>query len=107
MVVPGGEVAPSDEGDFSERSKLEGFTAGGEVEQAAAGAEPGPIAIPEDEEEEAEASGDHGEPSVEVSFQLELPEGTPQVSTFDDHFTLQVPSSVIRYRSAKAAARGR
>ena len=47
--------------------------------------------------------------SVEVPYQLNVRDDpiqdTPTVSTFDDHFTLQIPSSVIRYRDKKSAAR--
>jgi len=48
------------------------------------------------------------EPNVEVSFQLEhhfRNRDVPQISTFEDHFTLQIPSSIIRYRDRSAAAR--
>jgi len=98
--------SPSDEGDPSERSKLDDTVTAPDapttttvsVTAAPPGAEAPGLGPPAPSSEE---------PNVEVSLQLKHygSDDTPQVATFEDHFTLSVPSSVIRYRDRKAAAR--
>jgi hypothetical protein len=60
------------------------------------------------EEELSEAKNPPPEDAEEGTLPL-APEAiidtTPIVSTFKDHFTLQLPSSVIRYRNLHSAAR--
>jgi len=52
-----------------------------------------------------EAMAEDSRDGVEVVNRVVYGSDTPTVSTFRDHFTLPVPSSVVRYRHSQGAAR--
>lgn len=65
---------------------------------------PDPI-VDDDEPEAKKFSNALGASGVEVVNETLYDEEVPSVATFKDHFTLSIPSSLVRYRGQKGAAR--